>query len=1080
VNRAIAWFAENHVAANLLMMLLVVGGLFSIPTIKQEVFPELSLDIITVSVVYPGAAPIEIEEGICIRIEEELQGLQGVKRISSTASEGSCLVAVELLAGEDVRRRHDEIRSRVDGIDTFPEEAERPVIVQAGVRFQVLDVAVSGDLDEVTLKRLAQQVRDEIAALPGITDVELVATRPYEVAIEVSEDALLRHDLTFDHVVRAVRRSSLDLPGGSVKTAGGEILIRTKGQAYRGGEFEELVLLSRADGSRLRLGDVARVVDGFEETDQLAHFDGQPTALVEVYRVGDQSALEISATVRDYIEHARARLPAGVTLTIWQENARFLRTRLDTLLRNGRDGFALVLLVLALFLRLRLAFWVSLGVPLSFLGTLFVMPSLDLSINLVSLMAFIVVLGIVVDDAIVVGENAYTEQSRGAAPLAGAVAGAQGIAMPVVFGVLTTIVAFVPMLFVPGPMGRMTRIIPIIVIACLIFSLVESLLVLPAHLALAGSRKARGSNSVTRGWLRFQDAVDSALQRWIRQVYRPVLEILLEWRYLTVAAGVSILLITLAALGGGWLRFVFQPEVEGDVAVAYLAMPLGTPIEVTSEAVGQLRRAADEVRREVDADRESGSVIAHVFDAVGEQPYRRRQAASATAFSQAMGTGSHLGEVEIEVVPAEEREITVEELTRRWRERTGTIPGAVELSFASTLMTAGAPIHLELAGPDLGELVSAAERVKRALGVYPGVIDVSDSFRGGKQEIELEILPEAEALGLTLSDLAGQVRQAFYGHEVQRIQRGRDDVRVVVRYPAEDRRSLGDLERMRIRAADGSAVPFFSVARATLGRGFSSIQREDRRRVVSVTAGVDGRVANANEIIADLKRKAVPEIEAIHPRLRISFGGEQREQAEVLGSLIRGWIIALFAIYALLAVPLRSYVQPLIIMAAIPFGLVGAVGGHLIMQYKFSMMSVVGLVALSGVVVNDSLVLVDYINKCRAKGAALQEAIREAGAARFRAILLTSLTTFAGLTPLLLEQSVQAKLLIPMGISLAFGVIFATLITLVMVPISYLILEDLLQAAGRLLRRGDVEDEMPAEMESAALRQESPGGSGIR
>jgi multidrug efflux pump subunit AcrB len=1079
VNRAIAWFAGNHVAANLLMMLLVVGGILSIPTIKQEVFPELNLDVVTVSVVYPGAAPMEIEEGICIRIEEELQGLQGVKRISSTAAEGVCLVSVELLAGEDVRRRLDEIRGRVDGIDSFPEEAEKPVIVQAGVRFQVLDVAVSGDVDEATLKRLGQQVRDEIAALPGITDVELVATRPYEVAIEVSEDALLRHDLTFDHVVRAVRRSSLDLPGGSVKTAGGEILIRAKGQAYRGGEFEGLVLLSRPDGSRLRLGDVAHVVDGFEETDQLAHFDGRPTTLVEVYRVGNQSALEISATVREYIEQARERFPAGVTLTVWQENARFLRTRLDTLLRNGRDGFALVLLVLALFLRLRLAFWVSLGVPLSFLGTLFVMPSLGLSINLVSLMAFIVVLGIVVDDAIVVGENAYTEQSRGAAPLAGAIAGAQGIAMPVIFGVLTTIVAFVPMLFVVGPMGRMTRIIPMIVIACLIFSLIESLFVLPSHLAHAAARETRGSHPVTRTWLRFQGIVASTLQRFIREVYRPVLEILLEWRYLTVAAGVSILLIAMAILGGGWLRFVFQPEVEGEVAVAYLTMPLGTPVEVTSEAVSQLVRAAEEVRREVDAERESGSVIAHVFDAVGEQPYRRRQASSVAAFSQANGTGSHLGEVEIEVVPSEEREITVEELTRRWRERTGMIPGAVELSFASTLITAGAPIHLELAGPDLDELVSAAERVKRALAVYPGVIDISDSFRGGKQEIELEILPEAEALGLTLSDLAGQVRQAFYGHEVQRIQRGRDDVKVVVRYPAEDRRSLGDLERMRIRAADGSAVPFSSVARATLGRGFSSIQREDRRRVVSVTAAVDTRMANANEIVADLKSEVVPDIEAIHPRLQISFGGEQREQAEVLGSLIRGWIIALFAIYALLAVPLRSYVQPLIIMAAIPFGLVGAIGGHLIMQYKFSMMSVVGLVALSGVVVNDSLVLVDYINKCRAKGAALQDAIREAGAARFRAVLLTSLTTFAGLTPLLLEQSVQAKLLIPMGISLAFGVIFATLITLVIVPVSYLILEDLLQVAGRLFGRGDLHDEIPLEVKPAAVAQESGSWSGM-
>jgi multidrug efflux pump subunit AcrB len=624
--------------------------------------------------------------------------------------------------------------------------------------------------------------------------------------------------------------------------------------------------------------------------------------------------------------------------------------------------------------------------------------------------------------------------------------------------VFTTIAAFFPMIFVVGPSGRMVRIIPLIVITCLVFSLIESLFVLPSHLG-HGAKETRGANPITRGWLRVQASVAALLQRFIRDVYRPGLETLLAWRYLTLAVGVSILLFAMAVLGGGWLRFVFQPEVEGEVAVAYLTMPLGTPVAVTEAAVKQIAEAADQVRREVDAERASGSVFAHVFTAVGEQPYRRRQSATVGGWAAGPPTGSHLGEVEIEVVPARQREISVEELTRRWRARTGMIPGAVELSFASTILSAGAPVHLEIAGSDLDELVSAAERLKRALAVYPGVMDLSDSFRGGKQEIELEILPEAEALGLTLSDLAVQVRQAFYGHEVQRIQRGRDDVKVMVRYPAEDRHSLGDLERMRIRTADGSAVPFASVARATLGRGFSSIQREDGRRVVSVTAAVDVRTGNANEIVADLKRTALPDIAAIHPRVSVSFAGEQREQAQVLGSLIRGWIIALIAIYALLAVPLRSYAQPLIIMSAIPFGLVGAVAGHLIMQYKFSMMSVVGLVALSGVVVNDSLVLVDYVNRRRSQGAPLQEAIREAGVARFRAILLTSLTTFAGLTPLLMEQSMQAKFLIPMAISLAFGVIFATVVTLVLVPVGYLILEDLIQLATRLLGRTDVQAE---------------------
>ncbi|MCZ6463112.1 MAG: efflux RND transporter permease subunit, partial [Proteobacteria bacterium] len=490
MNGAIAWFARNHVAANLLMGLLVVGGLLSLPMIKREVFPQLNLDVVTVSVAYPGAAPAEVEAAICVRIEEQLQGLQGIKRIRSTASEGHGRVSVELLAGADVRRRVDEIRTRVDGIDTFPANAEKPVVKQADVRFPVLAVAVAGNVDEWTLKRLGETARDEIAALPDITDVELVSSRSFEISIEVSERALRRYGITFDDVAAAIRRSSLDLPGGTLRTTGGEILLRTVGQAYRGSEFEELLLLSRPDGTRLVLGDVANVVDGFEETDQVSRFDGKPAVLVQVYRVGQQSALEIADTVKRYLEEARERLPEGVSFTLTQNDARFLRGRLDTLVNNARSGFVLVILVLALFLRLRLALWVGLGIPVSFLGVLFLLPTVDVSINLISLMGFIVVLGIVVDDAIIVGENAHTEQVRCQKPLEGAIAGARGVAMPVVFGVLTTMVAFAPMLWVPGPMGRIARVIPIVVCLCLVFSLLESLFVLPAHLGHGTSVEA--------------------------------------------------------------------------------------------------------------------------------------------------------------------------------------------------------------------------------------------------------------------------------------------------------------------------------------------------------------------------------------------------------------------------------------------------------------------------------------------------------------------------------------------------------------------------------------------------------------
>jgi multidrug efflux pump subunit AcrB len=797
---------------------------------------------------------------------------------------------------------------------------------------------------------------------------------------------------------------------------------------------------------------VANVVDGFEETERLARFDGDPAVLLQVYRVGQQSALEISRSVAEYIAESGGRLPAGVSYTVAQDDARMLRDRLDTLLRNARGGFVLVLLVLALFLRLRLALWVTLGIPISFLGALWLLPPLGVSVNLISLMAFIVVLGIVVDDAIIIGENTHTEQARGKTSLAGAIAGAQGMAQPVIFGVLTTVAAFAPMLWIPGPMGRIARVVPLVVCGCLLFSLVESLFVLPAHLGHHGAVERSPGTRASASWRRFQDRIADRLRRFIDESYRPTLERALEWRYLTAALGTTAMLLTLGLLGGGWLKFVFQPDIEGRVTVAYVAMPQGTPHEVTSAAVDQLAAAAEAVALDVETEAlvdEGRPVFEHVLTTVGQQPYRIKQATGASAFTEGLATGSHLGEVQLEVTPAHGRRVSVEELQRRWRERAGPIVGAEELAFSSTLMSAGASLHLELSGPSLERLWGAAELLKQSIAAYPGVVDISDSFRSGRQELELEILPQAEALGLSARDLGRQVRQAFYGQEIQRVQRGRDDVRVMVRFPAQERRSLFDLERMHIRTADGSAVPFSLVARGTPGEGFASIQRVDHRRVVSVSAEVDAQTGNANEILADLRREALPELLAIYPDVRVSFEGEQREQREFLASLGHGWLLALLVIFALLAVPLRSYTQPLIIMTAIPFGLIGAVWGHLIMGHDFSMFSLIGVVALSGVVVNDSLVLVDYVNRCRRGGAPLLEALVTAGTARFRAILLTSLTTFAGLTPLLLEKSVQAQMLIPMGISLGFGVIFATLITLILVPASYLILDDLVELVWR-------------------------------
>jgi multidrug efflux pump subunit AcrB len=1037
MNRAIAWFATNSVAANLLLLLITVGGIVTIPSIRQEVFPEISVEVVTVAVPYPGAAPQEVEEGICVRVEEQLNGIDGIDRIHSTAREGVGQITIELETDADVQRTLDEIKARVDAIDTFPEEAEKPVVQQIVVRQSVLSVAIAGDADERALKLLGQQVRDDLAALPDITHVDLTLARPYEIAIEVSEAKLQRHGLTFSDVADAVRRTSIDLPGGSIKSDSGEILLRTKGQAYRGAEFERLALLSKRDGTRLTVGDVADVIDGFRETDQSARFDGKPAVLVQVFRVGQQSALRIASAVQEYVERTRPTVPEGIELIIWDDSSEVLRARLATLLGNGRDGFILVVAVLALFLKLRVAFWVILGVPVCFLGTLWLMPLFDISINVISLFAFIVVLGVLVDDAIVIGENIHVHQQRGRHGRGGAIAGATQVAIPVTFGVLTTIAAFAPLMAIPGPMGKLMLQIPLCVMAALGFSLIESTLILPAHLAHERTAK-RPPSRLGALWEAFQLRVAADLDAVVDRFYRPSLERAIAWRYLTVAIGIAALLVTLGLTVGGWVRFTFFPAVEADNVVAFLTMPQGTPARVTAEAVATLEASANRVLADIEAE-QGQSPLRHLMATVGEQPFKTRQSRSVFA---GQVDNPHLGEVNLALLPSEERSLSSREVMRRWRHETPPIAGAVEVTFSSALITSGEPINIQLQGNDLERLVAAANRVKEHLAGYPGVADIADSFREGKREVKLQILPSAEALGITMAQLGRQVRQAFYGEEAQRIQRGRDDVRVMVRYPAEYRRSLADIEQMRVRTPDGGEVAFHAVAATEIGRGYASINRVDRQRVVNVTADVDVEQANANEIIETMQKSFLPGLRNEFPGVRWSLEGEQRDQAEFMGAMTRGFILAILAIYALLAIPLGSYGQPLIIMSAIPFGLIGAIWGHAALGWDLSMFSMIGIVALTGVVVNDSLVLVSYVNETREEGVPLLRAVREAGAARFRPILLTSLTTFAGLTPLMMERSVQAQFLIPMAISLAFGVLFATAISLVMVPALYVILED--------------------------------------
>lgn len=1051
--RSIDWFARHGVAPNLLAALILIGGLFAVvgldwiplpggkrlpvpPAITQEVFPEFSLDVITVQVPYLGAAPEEVEQGVILRVEEAIDGIDEVEKITSTAAEGMALVSIQLELGSDLREVLDDVKARIDAIDTFPAETEQPVVAELTNRRGVVDLVIYGDVDYPTLRSLAERARDDLSALDEITLVQLAAAPDREIAIEVSEHDLRRHGLTFDEIAERVRRSSLDLPGGSVRTDSGEILLRTEGQAYTGRDFEKIVLRTRPDGSEILLGDVARVIDGFEDNDLSLSFDGKPGVLLNVFRVGDEDALSVAAAAKEYAEALQSELPPGVGVASWNDASLVLRDRRNLLLRNAATGLLLVLLLLTAFLRLRLAIWVVVGLLIAFMGTLWLMPVMDVTINVISLFAFILVLGIVVDDAIVVGESIYTHQKRSGQGLEGAIAGARRVAQPVTFAVLTTVAAFTPLLAVEGTIGKVMRVMALIVIPCLLWSLVESLWILPAHLKHYRPRD-RGNR-----WVRLQTAIADGLEAFIERFYRPVVRRALEYRYVTIAVALTTLLITGGLVGGGFLRFVFFPAVESDYISAAIVMPPGTPAEATERAVDRLERAANEVREAV--RQESGEdPFRAMAGSVGEQPFAAIQQQNAGSQPAGRTLSSNLGELTIELMPAQDRTVLAEDLTDRWREATGTIPDALELAFTATLFSAGADIEVQLVGSDIDALVEASARLKSEIAGYAGTFGITDTFRAGKREWKLDIEPQAEALGLTLADLARQTRQAFYGEEAQRIQRGRDDIRVMVRYPEEERRTLASVETMRVRRPDGSEVPFSEVARVESGRGYSTITRVDRRRVVSVRADVDESVTTAGNVIGALRESALPQLVADFPGVSYSFEGAQEEQRKTMTGLARGFVFAMILIYALLAIPLRSYAQPLLIMSAIPFGLVGAAWGHLVMGVDLTILSMFGVVALTGVVVNDSLVMVDFINNHRKESGDELEAVASAGVARFRPILLTSLTTFAGLSPLMWEKSMQARFLIPMAISLAYGVIFATLITLLLVPAGYLVLQDL-------------------------------------
>ena len=1093
--RLIAWFATNHIAANLLLILIVLAGLSALLTMPQKSFPDIDVPIISVSIPYLGAAPEEVEQGVCIRVEEELDGVEGVKEIRSVANESLCSVTVELFEDADESRALDDVKNRIDALDTLPEETEQPIINLATSIRPVIDLAITGPDDERTLKVLGQRVRDEIAALPGITQVSLVNTRPYEISIEVSESDLQRFGLTFSQVAEAVRARAIDLPGGAIKTEDGEILLRTKGQVYWGEEYERLVLLSRPDGSLVFLSDVARVVDGFEDTDQSLRFDGQPAAIIRVSRIGSEDILAITGAVMAYLDTSAQALPEGVKLTVWNDNSRLLEDRLATLLDSARQGFLMVLLLLALFLRPVLAFWVSVGVPVAFMGALYLTNYVGLSIDGISLFGFILVLGIMVDDAIVVGESVHSRQREGGTPLVGSIEGTQRITIPVIFGVLTTICTFLPMLQGVGSSGQIGAVIATVVICCLIFSLIESQLILPAHLGNKQTKTAKGevylllvplmvivllqfswstssfvglaialmtvvyaldrlglTDKPAKRLIAAQSRFSTRIEAVIDGPFRRMVERATQARYTTLAMAFAFFLSGVAVFGSGRLPFSFFPPLAADQVIAQLTMPLGTSSEITEQAVRHLERTGESIRDELNEQYRGAPPVTHILASVGGS---QGGGLGLPGSGGGGASGGHMGEVTLQLTPSQARTISTKEVAALWRERSGSIAGAVELKFNSSLFSVGNAIDIQLAGNDVDELREVAAGLRAELARYPGVIDITDSFRSGKQELKLKMTPEGEALGLSLGALAQQVRQAFYGEEAQRIQRGRDDVRVMVRYTEAERESLASLDDMRVRTREGSEVPFRTVANASLGQGYSSIKRADRKRVVNVTADVDRTQITADEVVGDLSRSYFPVIRAEHPRVSLSLEGEQRQSGEYLVSLVFPFLIALFAIYALLAIPLRSYVKPFIIMSVIPFAFIGAIWGHQIMKLAglvsgLAMMSILGMIAAAGVVVNSSLILVYAINQRRDAGSSMANAVVDAATSRCRPIVLTSMTTFVGLMPLMFNTSVQAQFLVPMAVSLSFGVLFATVITLLVVPSIYLFFEDLFALRDRL------------------------------
>jgi multidrug efflux pump subunit AcrB len=1016
----VRWFVDNPIAANLLMVFIIIGGLAGIPALDKQFFPEFEMNIVSVSLPYPGAGPKEVEEQICVRIEEAVHDLPGVKEIRSTARQGMGTVRIEAESGYDMQRLTAEVKTRVDAINTFPADAERAVVTELAHRHSMAVVTIAGDIGERQLKVLGEQLRDDLAGQPHVSLVELSSPRLYEVAIEVSELNLRRYGLKLSDVVAAIRGSSLNLPAGAIKAVDGDIQLRTRGQAYDRYDFERIPLLSSRDGIQLQLGDVATIVDGFTDTNIRTRFNDRPSHNLTVSVSSNPNTLSTSEVVHAWVETIRPQLPPGVEVSIWRDSAVPFKGRVETLLKNGIGGLVLVFFVLVFFLRPLLAMWVCVGITVAFMGTLFVLQYTGVSLNMISLFSFVLILGIVVDDAIIVGESIHSAQAAGKPGSAGAIHGARGVLKPVMFAVISTMIFFVPMFFMPGNMASIASSIPVVVIIALTFSLIESLWILPSHLAnMAPLKPSRFA--LLRRLEGVRASCAQSMLDFAAKVYRPFLERCLNYNVLVSAIFLVTLLVSLGLYGGGWIRTGFFPSINSDYVEAEITLHEGGAYADTLRVLHQVEAAAIEVKAQINGGPDSSfesPVIGHIFSRGRENTVKV-------------------------VMESLSSDLDTAQLADDWREAIGDLGEVEDYNLDYTINQVGKPIKLVIASSSIEDLQNVTDEVRAALESYEGVFNINDTLQAPKQEVVLGLKPAAENLSVTLVDLARQVREAFYGSEAQRIPRAKEDVRVMVRYPENERLSVENLTDMRVRTPAGDEVPFNTVATVDYMPGYLTIDRLDRKRTIEISADVFGGSVAPKAIVSEILARNLDDWKRNYPGIFIALDGELEEESEFMGAMLKYMGLAMLIIYALMAIPFRSYFQPLLVLTAVPFGIMGAIFGHLILNWQISMFSLLGVIACAGVVVNDNLVLIDRINQLRNTGHSVFESLLQGGQDRFRPIILTSLTTFIGLLPIMFETSVQAQFLIPMVTSLAFGVLFATGVTLLLVPCLYMMGEQL-------------------------------------